>query len=190
MRCSYYKIIMSSQSTLAFSPSCADAEGLVSREEGDDHSVVETRGVWGRQGSTGAGLMTASSAALGSTPDRLHQTHRWWSCRVILLPPFRTFSARNLSCRSSCFIFIDHSVDGQWDYYYYFFFQSSRLLSDRPEVHFYFPGEKKSVQEWTDAASLVNTRNGCHRINIAKTGSFLDTIFAFLTIKHQPNPGL
>ena len=48
---------------------------------------------------------------------------------------------------------------------------------------FFFPGE--SDPEWTDAASLVNTRNGCHWTEAAIRGSFLDQILVGPMIKNK-----
>ena len=65
----------------------------------------------------------------GSTPDRLHQMHRWWSspcCRVILLPPFRLSTARDMSSKPAIIC----------NYYFHFFFKG--VMIQRTECGGFF----------------------------------------------------
>lgn len=78
------------------------------REEGEDCPFCCGNEKRLRQAGKQAGRLDRGwaddSILYRSTPDRLHQIHRWWSsprCRVIiLLPPFRTSTARHMFWKS------------------------------------------------------------------------------------------
>lgn len=131
-------------------------------------SAVERRAGYGREG---AGLMTASSAAqrlhahltasIGSTDDEALRA------AVIMSPPFLT--ARQIGQPED---FFGPCADMRLADY------SSWMLSGRNAVVFCFL-ENADGRE-TDAASLVNTRNGSHRTK--------DRIVLFSDDTRLPNP--
>lgn len=175
------------------------------REEGEDCPFCCGNEKRLRQAGNQAGRLDRGwaddSILYRSTPDRLHQIHRWWSsprCRVIiLLPPFRTSTARHMFWKS---LIVNQST---WTVFFgfvwvcvcvcvfslgcpLFIFCEYWAVGSRWSLF-----SRKSEQEWTDyAASLVNTRNGCNWTKVANPGSFLDSIFAVLMAKHLPNLGL